>query len=133
MAAKTRVKANEAPARTILVVDDFDDTRLMMRLWLQRRGYRVVEAADGLQALEVARRESPHLVIMDIEMPELDGLAATRQMRSEEQWRDLPIVAVSAYGAEHWRDRALEAGCDEYVSTPFEPKQLEALIKSLLR
>ena len=133
MSAKTRARVGEVPARTILVVDDFDDTRLMMRLWLQRRGYRVVEAADGLQALEVARRESPHLVIMDIEMPELDGLAATRQMRSEEQWRDLPIVAVSAYGAEHWRDRALEAGCNEYVSTPFEPKQLEALIKSLLQ
>ena len=115
------------------MVDDFDDTRLMMRLWLQRRGYRVVEASDGLEALEVARRESPHLVIMDIEMPELDGLTATRQMRSEERWRDLPIVAVSAYGAEHWRERALEAGCNEYVSTPFEPKQLEALIKSLLR
>jgi CheY-like chemotaxis protein len=133
MSAKTRAKTNDAAARTILVVDDFDDTRLMMRLWLQRRGYRVVEASDGLEALEVARRESPHLVIMDIEMPELDGLTATRQMRSEERWRDLPIVAVSAYGAEHWRERALEAGCNEYVSTPFEPKQLEALIKSLLR
>ena len=132
MSAKTRAKTNDAAARTILVVDDFDDTRLMMRLWLQRRGYRVVEASDGLEALEVARRESPHLVIMDIEMPELDGLTATRQMRSEERWRDLPIVAVSAYGAEHWRERALEAGCNEYVSTPFDPTELEALIKSFL-
>lgn len=133
MSAKTRAKAGEVPARTILVVDDFDDTRLMMRLWLQKRGYRVVEASDGLQALEVARRESPHLVIMDIEMPQLDGLAATREMRSDERLRDLPIVAVSAYGAEHWRDRALEAGCNEYVSTPFDPAKLEALIKSFLR
>lgn len=127
-----REKAGEAP-KTILVVDDFDDTRLMMRLWLQKRGYRVVEASDGLEALEVARRESPHLVIMDIEMPEMDGLTATRRIREEAGLRDVPIVAVSAYGAEHWRDRALAAGCNEYVSTPFEPKELSTLINSLLQ
>lgn len=105
----------------------------MMRLWLQKRGYRVIEAADGAQALEVARRETPHLVIMDIEMPEMDGLTATRRIREEASLRDVPIVAVSAYGAEHWRERALEAGCNEYVSTPFEPQELSTLIKSLLR
>lgn len=133
MSAKLREEAVEAPAQTILVVDDFDDTRLMMRLWLERRGYRVVEASDGVEALEVARRELPHLVIMDIEMPEMDGLTATRRIRQEERLRDVPVVAVSAYGAEHWRNRALEAGCNEYVSTPFEPNELSQLIKSLLQ
>jgi CheY-like chemotaxis protein len=132
MSAKMRAKALEAPARTILVVDDFDDTRLMMRLWLERRGYRVVEASDGFEALEAARHELPDLVIMDIEMPALDGLAATRRIRDEKGLNDVPIVAVSAYGAEHWRERALEAGCNEYVSTPFDPRELEELIKSLL-
>jgi CheY-like chemotaxis protein len=132
MAAKMREKAGDVPSQTILVVDDFDDTRLMMRLWLEKRGYRVVEASDGVQAVEVALRESPHLVIMDIEMPQMDGLAATRRIREEEHLRDVPIVAVSAYGAEHWRDRAIAAGCNEYVSTPFEPKELSKLIKSLL-
>ena len=122
----------EATAPTILVVDDFDDTRLMMRLWLEKRGFRVLEAADGAEALAVAREASPHLIIMDIEMPEMDGLAATRLMREEENLRDVPIVAVSAYGEEHWRERAIEAGCNEYVSTPFEPAELEALIKSFL-
>lgn len=133
MSAMTREKAGKPLAQTILVVDDFDDTRLMMRLWLKKRGYRVVEASNGVEALEVARRESPHLVIMDIEMPEMDGLAATRRMRQEETLREVPIVAVSAYGAEHWRDRALEAGCNEYVSTPFEPRELSRLIESLLQ
>lgn len=132
MAAKMREKAGDVPSQTILVVDDFDDTRLMMRLWLEKRGYRVVEASDGVQAVEVALRESPHLVIMDIEMPQMDGLAATRRIREEEHLRDVPIVAVSAYGAEHWRDRAIAAGCNEYVSTPFEPRELNELIKSLL-
>lgn len=133
MSALMREKVKKLPVRTILVVDDFDDTRLMMRLWLEKRGYRVVEAANGLEALEVARRESPHLVIMDIEMPEMDGLTATRRIHEEEGLRDVPIVAVSAYGAEHWRDRALAAGCVEYVSTPFEPKELSQLIESLLQ
>lgn len=132
MSAKIREKALEASAHTILVVDDFDDTRLMMRLWLQKRGYRVVEASDGLEALDVARREVPDLVIMDIEMPAMDGLAATRRIREEENLRDVPVVAVSAYGEEHWRDRAIEAGCNEYVSTPFDPRELNELIKSLL-
>lgn len=132
MSAKMSRKTREAPAQTILVVDDFDDTRLIMRLWLERRGYRVVEAANGVEALEVARRASPDLIIMDIEMPELDGLAATRRIREAESTRRVPIVAVSAYGAEHWRERAIEAGCNEYVSTPFEPAELEELIKSLL-
>lgn len=132
MAAKIRAKVGEVPARTILVVDDFDDTRLMMRLWLERRGYRVIEAADGLQAFEVARRESPDLIIMDIEMPGLDGLAATRKLRLEEHLREVPVVAVSAYGEAHWRDRAIEAGCNEYVSTPFDPTELSNLITSLL-
>lgn len=132
MIAKIRERAEEAAAQTILVVDDFDDTRLMMRLWLERRGYRVIEAADGLQALEVARRESPDLVIMDIEMPAMDGLSATRRLREEEHLRKVPVVAVSAYGEEHWRERALEAGCNEYVSTPFNPIELSELIISLL-
>ena len=121
-----------ALSRTILVVDDFDDTRLIMRLWLERRGYRVVEASDGVEALDVARMEQPDLIIMDIEMPALDGLAATRRLREDEQLRRVPVVAVSAYGAEHWRARAIEAGCNDYVSTPFEPAELAELITSLL-
>ncbi len=131
MSARRKQRADELS--TILVVDDFDDTRLMMRLWLEKRGYKVVEAANGLEALEVARSESPDLVIMDIEMPEMDGLAATRRIREEESLRNMPVVAVSAYGEEHWRARAIEAGCDDYVSTPFDPVQLSELIESLLR
>ncbi|HEY0321418.1 MAG TPA: response regulator [Pyrinomonadaceae bacterium] len=133
MSAKMREKAKRVPVQTILVADDFDDTRLMMRLWLEKRGYRVVEASNGLEALEVARRESPNLVIMDIEMPGMNGLMATQRIREEEHLRDVPIVAVSAYGEEHWRDRAIAAGCNEYVSTPFEPRELSDLIKSLLQ
>jgi CheY-like chemotaxis protein len=119
--------------RTILVVDDFDDTRLLLRTWLRKKGYRVVEAENGNEAIAKARDNAPDLIIMDVEMPELDGLSATRQIRKLKNSAELPIVAVSAYGADLFREPALAAGCNEYMSTPFEPDELEKLIRSLLK
>jgi two-component system cell cycle response regulator DivK len=119
--------------RTILVVDDFDDTRLLLRTWLQKLGYRVVEAEDGNRAVAAAESDRPDLIIMDVEMPELDGLAATRKIRMLTDFAEVPIVAVSAYGADLYRDHAIAAGCDEYVSTPFEPEELERLIRALIK
>jgi len=124
-------KPNEAQ-RTILIVDDFDDTRLLLRTWLQKRGFRVVEAENGNRAVAAAERIRPDLIIMDVEMPELDGLAATRKIRELKNLASVPILAVSAYGADQYRDHALAAGCNEYVSTPFEPDELERLIRSLI-
>lgn len=118
--------------RTILVVDDFDDARLLLRTWLERRGFRVVEAENGLQAINQAETESPDLIIMDVQMPQLDGLSATRRIRNLKSMNSVPIVAVSAYGADLFRDQALAAGCNEYVSTPFEPATLEGIIRSLV-
>jgi CheY-like chemotaxis protein len=125
--------SNQEPFKpTILVVDDFDDTRLLLRTWLERKGICVIEAENGNQAVALAESERPDLIIMDLEMPELDGLAATRKIRNVKELENVPVVAVSAYGAEQFRDDALAAGCDEYVSTPFEPEDLEQLIRSLV-
>ena len=119
--------------RTILVVDDFDDTRLLLRTWLERRGFRVIEAQNGLEAIDQAETEAPDLIIMDMQMPQLDGLSATRRIRGLKSLHSVPILAVSAYGAEQFRAQALAAGCDEYVSTPFEPATLEGIISSLVQ
>jgi CheY-like chemotaxis protein len=121
-----------AALRTILLVEDFDDTRLMMKLWLVKNGYRVLEAETGQEAINVAQRERPDLIIMDVMMPGMNGLDATQRIREYQALRRTPIVAVSAYGADEYRSIAIEAGCNEYVSTPFEPSALAELIKSLI-
>jgi len=118
--------------RTILLVEDFDDTRLMMKLWLMRSGYRVVEAETGEEAISLARRELPDLIIMDVMMPGMNGLDATQRIREYQALRRTPIVAVSAYGAHEYRSLAIDAGCNEYVSTPFDPSALAELIESLI-
>src|SRR6266480_4004204 len=125
---------NYAPAalRTILLVEDFDDTRLMMKMWLMRNGYRVVEAETGEEAISAAQRELPDLIIMDVMMPGMNGLDATQRIREYQALRQTPIVAVSAYGAGEYRSLAIDAGCDEYISTPFEPSELADLIKKLI-
>lgn len=117
---------------TILLVEDFDDTRLMMKMWLQRNGYQVIEAETGEEAISMAQSARPDLIIMDIMMPGMNGLDATQQIRQYHSLNQTPIVAVSAYGADEYREIALEAGCDEYVSTPFNPPELAALIGRLL-
>ena len=116
----------------ILLVEDFDDTRLMMRMWLEKRGYRVIEAETGEEAITLAQSETPDLIIMDVMMPGMNGLDATHRIRQYQALRRTPIVAVSAYGSDEYRGLALEAGCNEYVSTPFEPKALADLLNSLL-
>ena len=118
---------------TILLVEDFDDTRLMMKMWLTKHGYRVLEAESGEEGVELAQRELPDLIIMDMMMPGgMNGLDATQLIRQDRALRQTPIVAVSAYGADEYRSIALEAGCNEYVSTPFEPGTLAELIRALL-
>lgn len=129
---ETDLAPSRAGKRTILVVDDFDDTRLLLKTWLEKKGFNIVEAENGNQAVSLAQQVRPDLIIMDMEMPELDGLAATRKIRGIRELDGIPVLAVSAYGAQQFRAEALAAGCCEYVSTPFEPDNLEQVINSFL-
>jgi CheY-like chemotaxis protein len=120
-------------APTVLVVEDFDDFRFMLRLRLELSNYRVVEAANGWEAVEVARRERPSLVVMDLCLPVLDGFAATRQMREQPEMYDVPIVAVTAHGTSEYRNKAAAAGCDEFLTKPFKFERLQEIMTGLLR
>ena len=115
--------------RTVLVVDDHEDIRQLIRMSLQMRGCRVVEATNGKEAVELAVRVSPRLILMDLSMPVLDGYEATRQIRARPELSDVPIVAVSAYCDAHNRQEALAAGCVECVSKPVDFDMIDGLLE----
>ncbi|HWS54489.1 MAG TPA: response regulator [Pyrinomonadaceae bacterium] len=117
---------------TILVVEDYEDTSLAMRLALEDQGYRILEASDGEQAVRVAERERPEIILMDLQLPVLDGLAATRRIRSFPELRDTVIVAITAHNEGDWRARAHAAGCNAFVSKPIDFDWLKGLLDSLV-
>jgi CheY-like chemotaxis protein len=116
----------------VMVVEDFEDNRFMMRRLLEMSGYRVLEAINGEEAVELAHRERPQLILMDLSLPQLDGLAATRRIRQHVDLREVPIVAVSAHDTADFHADALAAGCNDYVTKPIDFDQLEALLNRLL-
>ena len=115
----------------VLVVEDFEDNRFMMRRLLEMSGYRVVEAVNGNQAVESAASHQPDIILMDLSLPQLDGLAATRRIRMQEGPRRVPIVAVSAHDSADFHAEALAAGCNEYVTKPIDFDQLVQLLDRL--
>ncbi|HYY94002.1 MAG TPA: response regulator [Pyrinomonadaceae bacterium] len=117
---------------TILVVEDYDDMSLAMRLALERQGYHILEAADGAQGVEVAARERPEVILMDLSLPVLDGLKATERIRADPASRDTIIVAVTAHQEQDYRARALAAGCNAFVTKPVDFDWLKDLLDKLL-
>jgi CheY-like chemotaxis protein len=117
---------------TVLLVDDFEELRSTLRLWLEQRGYKVVEAQDGEEAIEVARREHPALILMDIAMPERSGLSAAHKIRKDPDLSDIPIIAVTAFGGELRAD-ALKVGCVECLAKPIDTDELRKLLAKLLQ
>ena len=114
---------------TVLVVDDLDEGRSLVSQWFRMHGYHTVEAVNGQQAVEVALREHPDLILMDINMPQLDGFTAMRRMRAYEELRDIRIVAVTAQCAEELYGAAFDAGCNEFVAKPIDAQKLETIIR----
>ena len=117
---------------TVLLVDDTEDNRFMMRRLLEMTGYRVVEAMNGEEAVRLAERETPQLILMDLSLPVIDGLAATRLIRKLPQLASTPIIAVSAHDTSDFQSEAIKAGCNSYVSKPIDFSELETLIAKLV-
>jgi len=123
---------NGSAPPTVMVVEDFEDNRFMMRRLLEMSGYRVLEAINGEEAVALAHQERPQLILMDLSLPQLDGLAATRRIRQYPDMKNVPIVAVSAHDTADFHADALAAGCNDYVTKPIDFDQLEALLSRLL-
>lgn len=116
----------------ILVVDDNEDNRDALSRWLERRGFEVVAAANGKAGVEMARSEKPDLIMMDMNMPELDGWEATRQIRAQPETAAVPVIALTAHALEGDRARAIEVGCTEYHTKPVEFPKLLSQIEAIL-
>jgi CheY-like chemotaxis protein len=116
----------------IMIVDDNEDLREMLRFMVERLGYQVVEAENGREAIEIVRRRCPDLILMDLSMPVMDGLVATRLLREVEDMCDVPIIAISANRREQSQADALAAGCNEYLTKPVNFHQLNTLLGTLL-
>jgi CheY-like chemotaxis protein len=118
---------------TIVVAEDFDDTRLMIKQALEMQGYRVLEAADGQQAVRLVQEKCPDLILMDLNMPKLDGLDATKQIREcREVCKDVPILAITAFDTIGMKDAALMAGCSGYITKPLDFERLDKIISRIL-
>src|SRR4030095_6990189 len=122
----------EGEVITVLLVEDTEDNRKMMRRLLEMSGFRVVEALNGREAVQVATEVKPNIILMDLSLPFVDGLAATRQIRRLPELSDVPIVAVSAHDTADFHSMALDAGCNAYVTKPVHYPELEDLVNSLL-
>jgi CheY-like chemotaxis protein len=120
------------PQFLILVVDDAADNLAMISLALQQQGYKVVTAANGEDAVTVASQTQPNLILMDINLPELDGLGATRRIRENEALREVPVVVVTAFGTEGFQRAAYDVGASGYLTKPIDLDRMNLLIARLL-
>lgn len=116
----------------ILIVDDNRDSRELVAKILQKRGYKIIEALDGEDALQKAEQERPSLILMDISLPKLDGYEVTRRLKSLDAFRDTPIVALTAHAMKGDREKALSAGCRDYMSKPINIRELPDRVQRYL-
>ncbi|MFN2406700.1 MAG: response regulator [Pyrinomonadaceae bacterium] len=116
----------------VLLVEDFEDTRLFLRLALEEHGFIVFEAENGEVAVQNANREKPDVILMDLTMPRMDGFAAAKAMRQNEQLKSVPIIAITAHHEIDFRSSAKASGFDAYVTKPIDVIWLKDLINGLL-
>jgi two-component system cell cycle response regulator DivK len=116
----------------ILVVEDQDDLRAILRDFLTASGYGIIEAVDGGEGVAQAKSERPDLILMDIQLPVLDGYEATRQIKADANLTATPIIAVSSFAMKGDEEKARASGCDGYVTKPYSPVKLLGLIRSFL-
>ena len=118
--------------RTIMVVEDYDDTRLLLKKVLEGLGYSVLEASNGQEAVDIAGRENPDLILMDLDLPILDGIAATQCIRQDAKLESVPIIAVTAYPLSFTHVKAFAKGCNEYMSKPIDMTELANMVNRYL-
>ncbi|MDP1961192.1 MAG: response regulator [Reyranella sp.] len=119
-------------SKKILVVEDTEDNRQILRDLLGMAGYDMIEAHDGAQGVAMAAEHRPDLILMDIQMPVLDGYEATRRIKADPALAGIPIVAVTSYALSGDEQKARDAGCNDYIAKPYSPRQMLAKVREIL-
>ena len=119
-------------SKRILVIEDIEDNRQIIRDLLTSFDYELIEATDGAEGVALAQSQHPDLILMDIQLPVMDGYEATRQIRAITELAQIPIIAVTSYALSGDETKSGEAGCDGYIAKPFSPRQLLAKIREFL-
>jgi two-component system cell cycle response regulator DivK len=119
--------------KKILIVEDNPTNMRLIRMVLRNKGYSVLETTDGEEALAVAMKERPDLIVMDIQLPKMDGLEVTRRLRQIPHFSQTPIIALTASAMEGDRERIIASGCDEYISKPVNTRRFPQLVAEMLR
>ncbi len=117
--------------KKVLIVEDYEDTRSFMKFLVESYGYEVIEATDGIEAVDWTKKYFPDLILMDISLPVVDGLTATRTIRQTMSAQELPIVAITAFGKAYY-DRAIAAGCNDLINKPLDLDMLEPVLNQYL-
>jgi two-component system cell cycle response regulator DivK len=118
--------------KRILVVEDTEDNRQIIRDLLTSAGYEMIEAVNGEEGVAMAAQHRPDLILMDIQLPVLDGYEATRRIKAQPELKHIPVIAVTSYALSGDEAKTREAGCDGYVAKPFSPRQLLAKVREFL-
>jgi len=118
--------------KRVLVVEDTEDNRQILRDLLTNAGYELVEAVDGAAGVAMAASDKPDLILMDIQLPVLDGYEATRQIKANAATKDIPIIAVTSYALSGDEARTRAAGCEAYIAKPFSPRELLAKVRGFI-
>ena len=118
--------------KRILVVEDTEDNRQIIRDLLTSAGYELIEAADGASGVAMAAQHAPDLILMDIQLPVMDGYEATRRIKADPATAHIPVIAVTSYALSGDEAKTREAGCDAYISKPFSPRELLAKVRSFI-
>lgn len=119
--------------KCILVVEDQEDNRQILRDLLGASDYELIEAENGQEAIDAVAKKKPDLILMDIQLPVMDGYEATRRIKANPDWKGIPIIVVTSYALSGDAEKARAAGCDDYVTKPYSPRQLLAKIREFLK
>jgi CheY-like chemotaxis protein len=121
------------PDKNVLIVEDNEKNRKLMRVILKAKGYTVIEAATGEEALGILKTQKPDIILMDIQLPGIDGITLVKQIKEDTAIKDIPIIAVTAYAMKGDEQKILEAGCNAYISKPINTQELPLMVEKYIK